>query len=259
MSSALLPGSRNILRESEHLVHAVMLESIDSTDLLARRLIAEAATEDEALPATLILAGSQHRGRGRRGHEWISPTGGLYLNYLRSAFSETELKHLSLFAASALCSFLEALGTPRLTIKWPNDLLFEGGKLGGILCYVLRGEENYASIGLGLNLQTAPDPGKDALFPSRCLAQILPDLRLDPVSLALSFIDALESAIRNPASSRENWSSHLLHRRGDILKIGLEDGTEFEGEFEGVDGEGCLLLRVDGEHRKLSSAEILPA
>jgi len=259
MDSAVLPGSRNILQESEHLVHAVLLESIDSTDLLARRLISEAAAEDDALPATLILAGSQRLGRGRRGHEWMSPAGGLYLNYLRSGFSETELKHLSLLAASALCSFLEALGTPRLTIKWPNDLLFEGGKLGGLLCYVLRGEKNYASIGLGLNLQTAPDPGKAALFPSRCLTQILPDLRLDRVSLALSFINALESAIKNPAASRENWSSRLLHQRGDVLKIGLEDGTEFEGEFEGVDGEGCLLLRIDGEHRKFTSAEILPA
>lgn len=253
-----LPGAESLLKASKRIVHVVRLESIDSTDLLARRIIAEAADEDEILAATLIIAQSQRKGRGRRGHEWVSPSGGLYLDYLRSGFSEDQLKYFSLCGAVALCRVLEELGPVQPKIKWPNDILLEGGKLGGFLCYALRAAESYAAIGLGLNVGEAPDPGPEAKYPARALKEVLPDVEVDPGGLAIAFVEAFEAALEDLPSSRLAWASRLAHRPGEKMKVCLENGEEISGEFEGVDADGCLLVKNAEGLRKLSSGDIFP-
>lgn len=254
--SVVQPEAERILRDSKHIVHAIILDSIESTDALARRIIAETADEDQPLPPTLILAKSQRKGRGRRGRSWVSPEGGLYLNYIRSGFFPEKLKYLSLGVAVALCRVLESLGPIHPRIKWPNDILLEGGKLAGFLCYVLRAEESYGSIGLGMNLRRAPELGPEAPYEAQALADMIPEAELDPQRLSIAFVEALESALKDLSSTHGAWCSRLLHRPGEKIRVSLESGEEFVGEYEGVDQDGCLLLRTGTGPRKLSSGEV---
>lgn len=254
--SFVQPEAESILRDSSNIVHAIILDSIDSTDALARNIIAEAAREDQPLAPTLILAKSQRKGRGRRGHSWVSPEGGLYLNYIRSGFSPEELKYLSLGVAVALCRVLESLGPIHPRIKWPNDIFLEGAKLAGFLCYVLRAEESYGSIGLGMNLRRAPELGPEAPYEARALRAAIPEAKLDPQPLSIAFVEALESALKDLSLTHDAWRSRLLHRPGEKIRGFLENGEAFVGEYQGVDQDGCLLLQTETGLRKLSSGEV---
>lgn len=116
---------------------------IDSTSDQLRIL-----AEKGAPPGTVIWAGKQTRGRGRQGKKWVSPSGNLYFSVL--FFSEKNIDpSFSLVAGGAVIKALENEGESNLQIKWPNDIILNGSKVGGILC------ENFSGkliVGIGLNL-----------------------------------------------------------------------------------------------------------
>lgn len=111
-----------------------------------------------------VAAHRQRRGRGRRGHTWVSPAGGLYLSVLlRPQVSPTYWSVLPLVAGTFVLQELGCLSAQNLALKWPNDLVIvpEGAdpqKLAGIL--VERKQDthgqDYAVVGIGINL-THPD------------------------------------------------------------------------------------------------------
>jgi BirA family transcriptional regulator, biotin operon repressor / biotin---[acetyl-CoA-carboxylase] ligase len=136
----------------------------DSTnDALAAQPAAETGLQ-------VMLAHSQTAGRGRRGRNWRSAPGqGLTFscgwNLPDSAPSPAGL---SLVAGLAVAEALESLGARNIRLKWPNDLLADGAKLGGILVELVSGQRRSRRIiiGIGLNLRSASDelpPGAAAL------------------------------------------------------------------------------------------------
>ena len=118
---------------------------IGSTSDRARELVGAGSP----LPA-IVVADRQRRGRGRRGRLWQSDTArGLWFTVACEA-AEASVETLPLRAGLAVAEALEAVVPgPRVQIKWPNDLLIDGRKVGGILCERLRSQ---ALIGIGLNL-----------------------------------------------------------------------------------------------------------
>ncbi|HEY9724326.1 MAG TPA: biotin--[acetyl-CoA-carboxylase] ligase [Oscillatoriaceae cyanobacterium] len=120
--------------------------SLDSTSLLLKRLAA-----DGAAPGTLVTADAQTAGYGQRGRQWASAPGdGLYLSVLLpTPAMPTQLPFVvGLACQEALESYVSGVG-----LKWVNDLVADGRKLGGILVEVSRGG---AIVGIGLNLRTPP-------------------------------------------------------------------------------------------------------
>ena len=105
---------------------------------------------------TAIAARSQSAGRGRSGRRWDSPPGGLYLSLVvRLNLPLERWGLLPLAAGLAVGKTVEQICRDRghkveVQLKWPNDLLLDGGKLGGLLCQGTPGE--YGVVGLGLNL-----------------------------------------------------------------------------------------------------------
>lgn len=106
------------------------LDTATSTNDAARE-----AARKGALDGTVIVAARQSAGRGRRGRSWFSPDGAnLYLSYIhRSKLRPAALSGITLDAATAVASALEDLTGISIDVKWPNDLLIEGRKVGGVL------------------------------------------------------------------------------------------------------------------------------
>ncbi len=110
----------------------------------------------------VCLTEYQTAGRGRRGRHWVSPFGtNLYLSMLWRFQGTGRLGGLSLAVAVAVVEALEQVGAPRLELKWPNDVLYQGRKLAGILIEV-AGEANgecQVIVGVGVNMGMPPAEG----------------------------------------------------------------------------------------------------
>ncbi len=125
------------------------------------------STNDEALSlgragaahGLAVAARRQTAGRGRRGHAWDSPAGNLYLSVvLRPNVGPERLSGLAAVCGLGALEALSALGATDVLLKWPNDLLARGRKIGGILVEAARDSrgETFAACGIGVNVERAP-------------------------------------------------------------------------------------------------------
>ncbi|MDJ1156760.1 biotin--[acetyl-CoA-carboxylase] ligase [Chelatococcus sp. SYSU_G07232] len=222
-------------------------------------LDATPSTNDEALqraregdPGKLwILAREQTKGRGRHGRAWASPPGNLYASLLLVEPCDlTDAPQLGFVAGLALYDAIGAvagLTAPRLTLKWPNDLLLDGAKISGIL---LEGHRIgtpprfVVIVGMGLNVGFAPS---DTPYPATSLAQAVGPVEVAAVFSALSAAFATRLAQWDKglgfARLREAWLARAAGR-GQRVTVRLP-GREVRGTFVGMDSAGRLLL--DGE------------
>lgn len=110
----------------------------------------------------MIVAGAQTAGRGRRGKKWLSiPGQGVYLSLLlRPCWPATEAPFIAFFAALAAARTLDRFNIGDVKLKWPNDLLINGKKIGGVLIEprINRGQIEFVVVGVGINvLHSAKD------------------------------------------------------------------------------------------------------
>lgn len=234
-------------------------ESLEST---SDRLL-----EVDDLPAgrfDACLAEFQSAGRGRRGRRWIAPfASGLCLslswNY-RDA--PATLGALSLAAGVAALRALGGLGVAGLSLKWPNDIVRDDRKLGGILID-LRGEAAgpaYVVVGIGINLRL-PAATRARLAAAGVDALDLATLGTPPPrnALAAGLIAELSTALveygaRGMTAFAGEWQeADALAGRAVAV---LHGGQVLEGRARGVDDAGALLLEVDGVPRRIVSGEV---
>lgn len=126
------------------------LDTVDSTNLACKRLAAEGAPD-----GTVVIADRQTAGRGRLGRSFQSPAGlGLYLSILWRP--ETQMQQWMALPALGAVAAVRAIGRVcalDVQIKWPNDLVLQGKKIGGILTEsVLLGGETAVVLGIGINV-----------------------------------------------------------------------------------------------------------
>lgn len=129
-----------------------VFDRLDSTSSEVERQICDAC-EDLA-----ILAHTQSSGRGQRGHSWQSLTGNIHLSLgLKRLLPPAALPLVPAQVSLAICKYFAENHAFRLTIKWPNDLLFDAAKIGGILCESKStADQSWLVIGIGLNLAHSP-------------------------------------------------------------------------------------------------------
>lgn len=235
------------------------VDALSVCDSTSSVLLARAA---EGAPAgTVIVADRQTAGRGRRGRSWSSsPEASLTFSVLwRFDGGVDRLAGLSLAAGVALARALETCGVSQVNLKWPNDLLLNDAKLGGILVE-LQGERRsmLAVIGIGLNLQLPTSSlGQESFAQSAAaLAQSLnpvPDrhdlLAQILIELALvldRFADGGFAALRDEWQERNAWQDRPV----SLLRDGL---VEMQGICRGADVDGALLIEnANGIERCLS-------
>ncbi len=133
------------------------LETVESTNLTLWQMVEQRAPE-----GTVAIARQQQSGRGQRGRQWQSLPGGLYLSlYLCPGIPAAEGGQLTLCLAWGVAAALQQQGASVL-LKWPNDLVVEGRKLGGILVEtrVRQGRVAQAVVGIGINWENpVPEAG----------------------------------------------------------------------------------------------------
>lgn len=248
------------LREIERLrpgrvpENLVVLPVVDSTNRLARAIVQEYETEEQPLPPLLILALEQSGGRGRQGRSWASPAGrGVYATRVLSVEDAGALQTLPLLVGIGLCRALAPLVPSSCRLKWPNDLLVEGKKIGGILIEAMvRAEgESRALIGFGVNV----GQGQEEMPESSTSVQRLGGTgSLEDVTWKL--VEGLERELEHLgdlAYAAAAYRELSVHRPGDRIVCRVGEGT-VEGTFLEIDDQGRLVLD-DGT--RLSSGEVM--
>lgn len=237
----------------------ITLPEIDSTN-------AEGFRRAAGLPGpTWILAGIQTAGRGRRARPWSSPAGNFHGSLVLKPTEPPETVALRSFAAALALrdAFVQLTGLPQsFALKWPNDVLCNGGKIAGILLESqgLNTPDATLCIGVGVNLIAAPDASQveaGAVFPVSLLQET--GLRLTPGA----FLDALAPAYARWeetfttlgfAPLRQAWLSHAA-RLGETIRARTGAETR-EGVFQTIDAQGNLILRMAQGPVAIPAAEV---
>lgn len=216
----------------------VLLDAVDSTQDEIHRIAA-----DGAPAGTSIMARRQGRGRGSRGREWDSPEGGCWLSVLwRGAPADAQL--LAIRAGLAVAGVLDGVlaSAPRPRLKWPNDVLLDGRKVGGILCEGRwQGRQGWVAIGVGLNVQNTPPAG--ARFPAAALGEWDPGL--DPVALGGMIAPLLP---RLPDRNFLDDTELARWQERDWLAGRTLTGP-VRGVVEGITRQGRLVISAPGGTR----------
>lgn len=238
---ASLSGLPDALRTARFGRPLHVLPSVASTNDTARQLAEEGAGEGAA-----VLALRQTGGRGRRGRSWASPPGGLYLSVvLRPSLPAAQWPVLSLAVAVGAAEGVEGAGGPSVSLKWPNDLLAEGGKIGGIL---LESAPGFAIAGIGINVRAGG---------LMSLPEGAGRIDVDLVRLARAVLEGLEGAVGtaygDPAEALRRWKARSVTLGHPVHVVGAET---FDGVAEDVAGDGALLVRTAAGVRRVIAGEV---
>jgi BirA family biotin operon repressor/biotin-[acetyl-CoA-carboxylase] ligase len=222
-----------------------------------------------------LVTDRQDRGRGRRGRAWETPKGNLAATLLLSDIADlTVASTLGFVAGLALGDALDAVapqanvsigidgagsvGGPRYELKWPNDVLAQGGKLAGILLesVQLPGSGYGLAIGIGVNVVSHP---AEVPYPTTSLAALGTRCTAADLFLALSdaWIDNMRgwSGGRGLSHVRDRWLSRAAGLGSDIV-VRLH-GEVLRGKFETIDDECRLLLREgSGGLRRIAAGDV---
>lgn len=233
----------------------VEFASVDSTNEEVLRRIR--VGEGEGL---VVVARTQTAGRGRRGRAWHSFEGNLHMSVLIGGLSADRVAEYSFVAGLALCSTIRARAPAGAIVgnKWPNDVLVNGAKVGGILIEAGTDPTRIA-IGMGVNLRHAPS-GLE--FPATAL-EAEGFTPLDPLILAREIVAALEHwrgqhANEGFAAVRDAW---LAGAAGVGREVSVRlPATTVTGVFVDIDHQGALRLRESGGTvRRITAADLFIA
>jgi BirA family biotin operon repressor/biotin-[acetyl-CoA-carboxylase] ligase len=233
----------------------VVLDEVDSTMAEARR------RADGIERPTWIMARRQSNAKGRRGRTWLGGDGNLAATLIyRPWCTPMEAASRSFMAATAL---LESLGLfierSSLSVKWPNDVLLNGGKVAGILLESAGTGRivDWLSVGIGVNLAKAPDNYASEFKPV-CLRgeggeEVSPE---DFLRVLAGHFATQESKLDafGFARIREDWLANAA-RLGEVITARTAKG-EITGVFHTVDPLGNLVLMVEGREVLIPAADV---
>lgn len=226
-----------------------VFETLASTNQILWELMSQGA-----IAGTAVLALRQESGRGQWGRQWQSPLGGLYLSVaLNPNLPVGNSAQLTLCSAWGIATALRSYGVP-VQLKWPNDLVMNGRKLGGILTdtRIHRGQVTKAVVGVGINwTNSVPETGIN-------LKTVLAE-QVKPAIASLEMLSAI--VLQGIASGYTAWQQegieNLLPSYLSLLtslgrSVAVDD---IQGTIVGVSPQGELQICADSEG--LPSREIL--
>lgn len=235
---------------------------IDSTNAAARDL-----AEGGAPAGTVVLAREQTEGRGRAGRAWHSPPGGVYLSMVFRPAVHPLPPMVSILAGLGIARGLkERFPDLDPALKWPNDLMADGRKLGGVLAEAAtsEGETRFLVVGAGVNVKPIASELPRSLRKRVTWVEDHVEEEVDPAEVADAIVEGMESRLREPPATLDARTLDLLDRY-DWLRdrrvrvIQTEGEAGLPGVSVGIAPDGALLFRPDrGALRRLTSATVEP-
>lgn len=221
--------------------------AVTSTSSVLRELAQEGAAA-----GTVVLADEQTAGRGRSGRVWFSPAGlGVWASVLlKPSVSADELAPLSIAAAVSVAGALaKSTGAP-LGVKWPNDIVAEGWKLGGILVESVQtaGEKvESAVLGIGVNVGATVDDLPPELADSATSLETLLGRPVPRVDVLRATLEALEECFdlfgrEGIGGFRERWRM-LSSTLGQRVNVRTGE-TDVEGTVTDISPAGALVIET---------------
>ncbi len=235
-----------------------ILTDIDSTNAEMLRRLAGA----EVPSGSVLVAEQQSAGRGRRGREWVSPFAkNLYFSMVWNfANGAAALDGLSLVVGLSVVEALHALGVGKARLKWPNDVLFEGQKLAGVLLEISGDATGlcHVVVGVGLNVKMRPEDssGISQAWTSveRCLGQSVDRSEVLNQVLARLLVNIAQFQQQGLGPFITPWSTYDAFAAKDVV-VSLGERQIF-GVSRGIDERGQLLLDVNGQLQSFNGGEV---
>lgn len=233
-------------------------DDLDSTNSQLMRVAPAGAPS-----GTLCLAERQRTGRGRHGRFWVSPFGSnLYLSLLwRYPFGPVGISGLSLAVGSGVATALQAGGAEGIALKWPNDVLWQRRKLGGLLLEVAGESEgpSLVVVGVGINTRLSPSQAAQIDQPWVDLEEVLGHRGIGRNRLVALVAERLIMILER--YGREgldpflpDWEGFDLYR-GERVQLHLGDRIT-QGIHRGVTPQGALLLDTGGTLQAFQAGEV---
>jgi BirA family biotin operon repressor/biotin-[acetyl-CoA-carboxylase] ligase len=216
------------------------------------------STNDEALAwassgasdLSIVAADEQTKGRGRLSRRWFTPRSSALAVTTILKPAESECQTIGLYAALGAIALRDALAQIKVSaqIKWPNDVLINRRKVGGVLAESVWAGDRIESIviGIGVNvLAHAVPPADQIQFPATSL-ETEQGASLDRSLILRDLITALIVWRKKIASAEfiRAWNESLAFR-GERVVIRDDNGNETRGILEGVEADGALRLQTD--------------
>lgn len=234
-------------------------EKIDSTNLEAKRLAQQGAPD-----GAVVVAEEQDGGRGRLERPFYSPKGrGIWFSViLRPSFLPQDAPKCTLLSAVAVARAMEKFGL-KAQIKWPNDILYKGKKLVGILTEMSAEMEriHYVIIGTGINVNmTAEDFPEDIRAKASSLA-IMKGEKIPRVPFfraVLEAMDDLYAKVQADGFSEvfNEWRRYSITLGQEVRVIGARSSEVFTGRAVDIDEDGALLVDTETGRRRVLAGDV---
>jgi BirA family biotin operon repressor/biotin-[acetyl-CoA-carboxylase] ligase len=209
---------------------------------------AMALAVDGAPEWTLVAAGHQTEGRGRRGRTWTDQPGQALLCsvVLRPSLAPDRLGLVSIAGGVAMAEAARAIAGREVRCKWPNDLLLDGAKVGGVLAEseIVNAIVRHAVVGVGVNLSAPEDvPGAGGIG------------EVGVEDLLARYLLSLRRLIEGPDEIPSRWAvlSDTLGRRVEATTAG---GDAVRGVAVDLDETGALLIDTDAGRVRVASGDV---
>ncbi len=239
----------------------IVLNRPASTHQLARRIVLEYSEEGAVAPAADFLAWQQSAGQGREERQWSSPPGaGVYATMIRpldETARSVALQTLPMVVACALADSINERLAGRCQLKWPNDLMVQDRKLGGILIDVSSRAESSAVAVISFGVNQTGDHAEPR-------ATSMEEQGAKPLALAefagqlVAAVDRALCGTDKPEDTVAKYRTMSVHQVGETLRW-WSGGEELTGIFRGFDRHGFVRLDVQGEERLLTAGEVNPS
>ncbi|GHU55726.1 bifunctional ligase/repressor BirA [Clostridia bacterium] len=250
LSSALIKE-----KTSDFWGNIVVAECVESTNDTARELIKNADTN------IVVIANEQLAGRGRRGREFLSPKGGLYMSVaFRPNIDISFLQLITACTAVSVCEAVDAVVGTYTQIKWVNDIYLNNKKLCGILTESLISVENkdlnFLIVGIGINIEKMPETVPDEIR-EKTIALKDVDTEIDRNILAAEILHKLEHHFK--LISNKKFIGDYRSRSCVIGKniTVIKENSQMKAKALDIDDNGALIVQYpDGLKEVLNSGEV---
>jgi len=251
----LFHAIKRLKADFEWLAEAKYFEKVDSTQ---KRIVQFLPKTGEG--AVLIIGESQSKATGRNGRPWVSPEGGIWITlaFPMKAREISQSAPFSIVCAHVVVNALKEVNNLQCEVKWPNDVLYEGKKVAGILCSTVKKfKNNWFLVGIGINVNNDLPA---SLKKEATSIKLIRNQTQGRSRLIESIMGTLWSAWGE--FDRTGFGPYQKGVEGQLVGVGkstriLIGKTKVEGTVVGIDPQGGLLLKSGSDTKTIRAGEIV--